>query len=119
MNYSNPRLQANFDNWPYGNKRTKCTFHVEENRGRMRAVKTTTDPKTGLENKPKKTTYTTRVIFVDGDDDRLYIVQESLRSDFYMVTKSCLKANHETISAYDKPEESKKMLALFNKVFVR
>ena len=73
--YTNPRRNVLIDDWPYGNKRVKCMFEVEENKGKERAVRTTENPKTGSWNKPKKLTYAQKVLFVDGSDGRTYIMQ--------------------------------------------
>ena len=76
LNYSNPRKNALIEDWPYGNKRVRCMFEVEENKGKERAVRTTENPKNGLWNKPKKLTYARKVLFVDGDDGKTYILNQ-------------------------------------------
>jgi len=73
--YTNPRKDVMVEDWPYGSKRTKCHFYVEESKGKQRACRVTTNPKTGRDNKPKKLTYAIKVLFVDGDDGRTYVMQ--------------------------------------------
>ena len=88
MQYSNPRLHAEFDNWPCGGKVVKCQFAVEYNGNKGSRVARTTTDKSGLWCKPKYTTYAKRSVIVDGEDGRTYILQQSmygvtvLRSDF-------------------------------------
>lgn len=103
MKYSNPRKFAEFTDWPYGNKRCKCQFHVEQNKGKMRAVRLTSNPKTGAWNKPKKTTYTLGVLFMDGDDGRIYIVNDA--GFMFSILKSDMKLSHETIHKGDEGYE--------------
>ncbi len=106
MEYTNPRKEASIDNWPYGNKRVNCKFIVEYKGGKERAVRITTKP-TGGENKPKKLTYANRVLIVDGDDSKTYILQDN---GFAIgVMQSNMKHQEEYIIAsdarYDKLEE--------------
>lgn len=75
LSYSNPRKEVIIDNWPYGNKRVQCQFMVEESKGKQRAVRITENPKGGW-NKPKKLTYARKVLFVDGSDDKTYILNQ-------------------------------------------
>ena len=77
MQYSNPRKSVTINDWPYShNKRTTATFTVEEGKGKERAVRVTVNPKTGRINAPKKTTFARKVLFVDGDDGKLYVMNQ-------------------------------------------
>lgn len=67
-NYSNPRMNAEIENWPHGTKRVTARFHIEVTDKGERAVRVTT-------GKPIKLTYTKRMRIVDGDDGRTYIVR--------------------------------------------
>ena len=76
MIYTNPRKSITIEDWPYGSKRTKCYFSVEQKGSKERAVRVTINPKTGAANKPKKLTYSLKVLFVDGSDGKTYIMQD-------------------------------------------
>ena len=99
MEYSNPRKKILFQDWPYGNKRCKCLFIVEENKGRERATKTTTNPKNNLWNKVKKATYSYGVLFMDGDDGRTYIVNDT--GFAISIFDSSMKLQHEYFGKED------------------
>jgi hypothetical protein len=95
--YSNPRLTAEFTNWPYGALRTTATFSVEKTPGRgERAVRVTIDPKTGRPTAPKKLTYARKVRIVDGDDGKTYLIEKTLYG-FVSVMRSDMKFQHETL----------------------
>ena len=72
--YTNPRLHAEIDNWPFGSKRVKAIFDIEQTNKGERATRITENPKTGGFNKPKKLTYARKQRIVDGDDGRTYIL---------------------------------------------
>lgn len=86
LTFSNPRLVAQFDNWPLGgNKRGKCIFHVEKDPKKGTRVGRTTTGKT------KYSTYANGHAIVDGSDGRTYLLVLStkytkavsvMRSDF-------------------------------------
>jgi hypothetical protein len=74
--YTNPRLEAIIPDWPSGQHRTTATFRIERDRTlRERATRTTVDPRTGRESKPKVLTYAHTARIVDGDDGRTYILE--------------------------------------------
>lgn len=78
MQYSNPRLHATLDHWPSGRRRTTATFTIEMHVTRgQRATRITVDPKTGRPLKPTTLTYARQVRLVDGDDGRLYILENT------------------------------------------
>jgi len=77
IEYSNPRLDARFDDWPWGSKlRTIAEFTVESkpNKGE-RVSRVLNDPKTGRTCKPKYTTYARACRIVEGSDGHTYILQ--------------------------------------------
>jgi len=91
--FSNPRLFAEFDNWPSGSHTVKCKFEVEDGGKKgFRVVKTTTNPKTGKWNKPKLKTYGGKAAIVDGSDGKTYIIQKTS----YMIRVS----SHDFLDSY-------------------
>ncbi|MBW1853218.1 MAG: hypothetical protein JRJ00_00805 [Deltaproteobacteria bacterium] len=99
MNYSNPRKSVTIEDWPYGSKRTRCKFLVEKSKGKERAVRITTNPKNGRDNKPKKLTYARKVLFVDGDDGRTYVMNQVGHA--INIMQSNMKYTEEYISTED------------------
>lgn len=74
--FSNPRLVAEFNDWPSGRDRVKCRFEVlPRDRYGVRVSRTTTD-RHGRWCKPKLTTAGQRAAVVDGADGRTYILVE-------------------------------------------
>lgn len=68
MKFSNPRKSAVITNWPLGgSKRGTATFQVEANNRGERVLRTTT-------GKAKATTYYKKIVIVDGEDGRTYIL---------------------------------------------
>lgn len=66
--FSNPRLVAEFSDWPLGgNKRGPCKFEVEKNNKGCRILRTTT-------GRAKASTYSTLCAIVDGDDGKTYLL---------------------------------------------
>lgn len=68
IEFGNPRLRAEFDNWPSGGKRVPCVFQVHHDKRGYRISKTTT-------GKPKYTTYSGQCAIVDGSDGKIYLLQ--------------------------------------------
>lgn len=95
--YSNPRKSVEIADWPSGSLRTTATFSVEcdPKRGE-RAVRVTVNPKTGRLNAPKKLTYAKEVVYVDGSDGKLYIL-ELTAYGFITVMRGTFDYNYETI----------------------
>lgn len=86
MKFTNPRLHAEFTDWPLGgNKRGSCVFHVE-NGGKkgFRVGRTTT-------GKTKFHTYHRQCAIVDGDNGKTYILQLALNFDFVTISRSDFK----------------------------
>ena len=109
MEYSNPRKEAVIEDWPYGNKRVTCTFSVEENKGKERAVRVTGNPKGGT-NKPKKLTYANKVLIVDGDDGKTYLLNHN--GFGISVTQSNMKYQEEFV--IEGNEQYAKLDAMFH-----
>lgn len=102
MNYTNPRKFAQFNDWPSGNKRVRCTFQVEQGSKGQRVRRVTDKPGCpGVECSPKLTTFADKVLLVDGDDGRIYIMQLSNQYGMISVTCSDMKYSHETIPRGD------------------
>ncbi len=91
MNYSNPRLSAEFTDWPLGgSKRGYCRFYMEHSPRRgWRAGRVTS-------GKPKFTTYCQQGCFVDGDDGRIYLLEDTGGYGFVSVMRSDFM-QHETV----------------------
>ena len=109
MQYTNPRKECQINDWPYGNKRVKCKFFIEEAKGKQRAVRTTENPKGGW-NKPKKLTYAIKSLIVDGSDGKTYILNEVGHA--LNVMQANMKYSQEYIAPDDdRFEELKAMFA--------
>lgn len=112
--YSNPRMHAVIENWPYGAHRTTATFAIETHPKRgQRGTRSTIDPKTGRTSAVKTLTYTKQARIVDGDDGKTYIAELSTYG-FFSIMRSDMKFQHETIwSDGIQGEQFKALLALF------
>jgi len=77
MKYSNPRREAMIEDWPFGRFTCRAWFQVEtkKNKGERVARRTENKSRTGW-NKPKTCIYARRVMIVDGDDGKTYILRE-------------------------------------------
>ena len=100
--YSNPRMLAVKENWPYGQLRTTATFTIEQSNTRgERAVRSLVDPKTGRLCAPKKLTYATQMRIVDGDDGRTYIAYWHAESGLICIMQSNMQFQEEVIPQRD------------------
>ena len=82
IKFSNPRLHAEFTDWPLGgNKRGRCVFHVE-NGGKKgwRFTRVTT-------GKPKTATYGREGAIVDGEDGKTYLIQRAGAFNFITIKR--------------------------------
>lgn len=80
IKFSNPRLTAEFDDWPIGgSERGLCKFTTEEKKGKFRVLKATA--KNGVFRKPKASTYSGKLAIVDGEDGKTYIISFSQYND--------------------------------------
>jgi len=77
IEYSNPRTEASFEDWPWGSKlRTWARFQVESKRNYgERVSRVLKDPRTDRYCKPKYSTYSRACRIVDGSDGHTYILQ--------------------------------------------
>ncbi len=114
LTFTNPRIKAEFTDWPLGgNKRGMCKF-VVENGGKkgFRISRTTT-------GKPKCSTYAGRSAIVDGSNGRTYLLQHVamyggvhvMRSDFMDAT-SDLECHSSTFYRDSNPDMYNTLLAL-------
>lgn len=112
--YSNPRKALVITDWPSGKYKTTATFTVESkaNKGE-RAVRVTVHPKTGRANAPKALTYADRVVFADGNDGRLYVL-ELTSYGFISVMRGTFDYSQESI--FQKDARYAAVLALFDEV---
>ena len=74
ITFTNPRISADFDDWPSGRDRVKCSFRVDRDKRGWRISRTTTN-KHGAWCKPKLSTYSGPAAIVDGSDGKTYILQ--------------------------------------------
>lgn len=94
--YSNLRTIAEFDNWPNGPVKTRCSFKVERNpKLGERVVRITINPKTGRPNAPRRDTYAKFARIADGDDGRTYVVR--FVGTHFSVMQSGMQFQHEVI----------------------
>ena len=102
--YSNPRTEAEFDDWPFGRQRCRCRFVVEtDKRGRQRVARTTENKTRTGWNKPKRTTYAERFVIVDGDDGKTYLL--SYHTDYGEAVGVCMSDVQHTAGGF-RPEDS-------------
>jgi hypothetical protein len=124
LTFTNPRLRAEFADWPLGsNKRGKCVFELESHPKRgWRFVRTTTDPTTGRVNKPKTATYGGKGAIVDGSDGKTYLIQwagqfdfmQVRTSDFMSATTAALGFDHAVFPEHGQFETLKALIAQAN-----
>lgn len=110
ITYTNPQLNLTVTDWPYGRFRTTAVFTVEKNKQGERVSRITTNPKTGAENAPKRSTYATLSRIVDGSDGKTYIMQLTSYG-FIKVMQSDMQHAYETIFADN--ERYTELLKLF------
>ena len=106
LNYSNPRLEATFPDWPLGgNRRGECRFFTETHPKRgMRVGRITT-------GKPKYHTYHDAACIVDGDDGRTYILEHAKMYAFISVMRSDF-FQQETVHSSSEPERYTSLLKM-------
>jgi hypothetical protein len=96
--YSNPRTEAIIEDWPYGQHRTMARFFVETHPTRgQRVGRITINPKTGRPTAPKFLAYAEKVVIVDGDDSKIYIVMD--RGHHFFVSHGNMQYQHEVVFA--------------------
>lgn len=96
--FSNPRKTAMVEDWPIGSKRCRTRFVVEvdDKRGERVARYTENKDRTGW-NKPKRNTYASSFVIVDGDDGRTYLLSYSKNSSQLTVHSSDMKHHLQTV----------------------
>lgn len=100
--YSNPRMTAVINDWPYGRHRTTATFAIETDPRRgQRGTRTTVDPKTGRASAPKTLTYGHSTRIVAGNDGRTYILVLCAGQSHITVFQSNMQYQEETIFPRD------------------
>lgn len=92
ITFSNPRLRAEFSDWPIGgSRRGKCVFNIEHKAGKgHRLTRVTENPKTGGWYKPQVNTYGGEAAIVDGSDGRTYVLQRAQGYSFIYIWRSDL-----------------------------
>jgi len=86
ITFSNPRLTAEFTDWPIGgSNRGLCKFAVEDGGKKGKRVSRTTTDKNGRWCKPKYTTYSEKVCIADGSDGKTYILSYSKTYNFVSI----------------------------------
>lgn len=110
--YSNPRLEAVYDDWPSGRHRTTAIFTIERDPRRgERGTRRTLHPETGRPSAPKLLTYGDKARIVDGDDGRTYILVLSKAYGHITVFQSNMQFEEETVFTRDPRYAA--LLALF------
>lgn len=115
MKYTNPRLKAEFENWPIGgNQKGGCVFEVEfiPKKG-WRVIRTTQD-RNGQWCKPKKHTFGDRTVIVDGTDGRTYILKHVAHYGMVMIIRSDFMSGG---SAHHPDPEYDRLLAIINSAY--
>lgn len=96
MRYSHFVRDIVFHHWPHGRHQTTARFWIERDPKRGdRCCRTTIDPKTGKESKPKKLTFSPLQYIAKGEDDKTYIV--TFRGSHITVMQSNMQYEQETI----------------------
>ncbi len=115
MKYSNPRLKAQFADWPSSgfNGRTTAQFEIETHPTKgQRAKRRTFNQKTYRWGAWKLTTFYKRARICDGDDGRTYILRDWGWS--VDVLKANMQYEQEIVTSHDRPERFKELQALFD-----
>ncbi len=114
MQFSNPRREASFDDWPSGRARVRCRFWIESDPKKGERVCRQTEDKHGRPCKPKKTTYAPRFAIVDGDDGRTYTLEfGKYGGGSVRVGSSDLVHDVETVYQNSDPERYAELGAMF------
>ena len=121
LTYTNPRMLAEFDDWPSGGRRVKCRFEIELNKKGERCLRTTSTVDTSSSfiptwNKPRMTTYSVMCRIVDGSDGKTYVAKyDDLYGMRITVVDSALKFDVESVSrGVDTVERFEDLYLLFS-----
>lgn len=97
ITFSNPRLSATIENWPFGSKRTTARFEVSPRTKRGVRIGRQTRNKTDTGwNKPKLTVYAHQACIVDGSDGKTYLLMRSKNFPMVTVEQGTMNYNHCT-----------------------
>lgn len=107
LEFSNPRLKAEFSDWPSGRDRVKCEFFVEDNGKKGVRVGRRTQ-KNGVWCKTKYDTYCKKAVIVDGNDGKTYLL---ILTNINSITVAYSDFMHK-VSYSDGNDEYKKLLNL-------
>lgn len=113
VNYSNPRMRAVIDDWPFGSRlRTAATFEIDVSRtGRERATRVVIDPRSGKPCAKKSLVWSRGSRILDGDDGKTYIANLT-EFGHISVFHGDMKYSHEAI--FENNPRYTAILALFN-----
>lgn len=114
MIFSNPRLNADFTNWPgNGNSRVACKFYVEykKNKG-ARVCRQTFNPLKRGWNAPKATTYGRKACIVTAEDGRVYILTLATHCEMISINSSDMQFSAGSV--FDKDEQYPVLLDLLS-----
>lgn len=89
LTYTNPRMNAEIQDWPSGSRRVTAVFSIEATKRGERAVRTTTGA-------PKKLTFAVKSRIVDGSDGRTYIANLTMYG-FVSIMNGDMKFQAESV----------------------
>jgi hypothetical protein len=113
ITYSNPRLEAIVDGWPFGGKFTTATFKIEQHPTRgERTTRTTISPKTGKPAGLKVLTFSKQQRIVDGSDGKTYIACNNRDYGFITIYQGNMQFQAED-PVWPKDPRFAEMLKLF------
>jgi hypothetical protein len=114
LSFMNPVREVVILNWPFGNHRVKAWFQIESNkRGERVARRTENKSRTGW-NKPKRTTYETRMAIVTGNDGKTYFLGWS--SEWQTITVWAANCQHTIERVRPDDERFPEMMAMIDEV---
>lgn len=115
IKFTNPRLIAEFSDWPSGGQRVKCRFIVEGQTRKGYRVSRTTTNKHGQWCRSKYTTYGDKVVIVDGSDNKTYLLQLSKIFGFISIWASDFtNPNGAAVHKDTDPAKHKELLDLID-----
>ena len=113
MKLTNPRREAEFDDWPSGGRRVRCRFWIESDPKKGERVCRQTEDKHGRPCKPKKTSYALRALIVDGDDGRTYTIE---LNRYGSVRIGSSDMQHDAGHLYKEADQYAELVAMFDEV---
>ena len=118
ITFTNPRTEAEFDDWPFGRHRCKCRFTVETGKRGQRVARVTENKTRTGWNKPKRTTYAPRFVIVDGSDGKTYLLSLGTYSPSVVIWMSDCQHTAETVYSDGDPERYRELAELIKAVEV-